>query len=277
MTSVRVGPHRVGGDGGLVVIAGPCMLESEARVLTVARGLLDASRASGLPVIFKGSFDKANRTSADSPRGPGLARGLEMLALVQTETGLPVTTDLHEPGQAEAVAEVVDLIQIPAFLCRQTDLLVAAGGTGRPVNLKKGPFLAPTAVAPAVDKLAGAGAPGVMVTERGTTFGHGDMVVDFRGLAWMRELGIPVVFDATHSVQRPATTSGTSGGERRLAPGLARAAVAMGVDAVFCEIHDEPEVALSDAATQLPLAWAGPLFAQLAALHRAWPVDARFG
>ncbi|MEN0063171.1 MAG: 3-deoxy-8-phosphooctulonate synthase [Myxococcota bacterium] len=275
-TPVAVGPLTVG-DGSLVIVAGPCMLESSERVLRVARGLAEASQATGLPVIFKGSFDKANRTSGTSPRGPGLDAGLAMLAAVRAETGLPVTTDIHAPDQATPAAEVVDLIQIPAFLCRQTDLLLAAGRTGRPVNLKKGPFLAPTAVAPAVAKLRDAGASGVMVTERGTTFGHGDLVVDFRGLAWMRELGVPVVFDATHSVQRPAVQAGTSGGERMLAPGLARAAVAMGVDAVFCEVHDAPDTALSDAATQLPLTWAEPLMAQLGALHRAWPADPRFG
>lgn len=275
MTPIAVGPHRIG-DGGLVVIAGPCMLESEDLALQTARGLAEAGRAAGLPVIFKGSFDKANRTSGGSPRGPGLARGLQVLARVREETGLPVTTDVHEPAQAEPVAEVVDLLQIPAFLSRQTDLLVAAGATGRPVNLKKGPFLAPEAVAPAVDKLRAAGAGGVVVTERGTTFGHGDLVVDFRGLAWMRALGVPVVFDATHGVQRPPTTAETSGGDRALAPAMARAAVAMGVDAVFCEVHPHPAAALSDAATQLPLAWAGAVFAQLAALHRAWPTDPRF-
>jgi len=272
---VEVGAHRIGG-GELVVIAGPCTLESEERVLRIARGLVAAGEAAGVPVVFKGSFDKANRTDGGSPRGPGLHRGLALLAEVRRETGLAVTTDVHEPGQAGPVAEVVDLLQIPAFLCRQTDLLRAAGATGRPVNLKKGPFLAPTAVGPAVAKLRDAGAAGVLVTERGTTFGHGDLVVDFRGLAWMRELGVPVVFDATHSVQRPATGAGTSGGERRLAPPLARAAVAMGVDAVFCEIHDDPDRALSDAATQLPLAWAEALFRQLVAVHRSWPTDPRF-
>lgn len=276
MTPVSVGPVRFGG-GSLAVIAGPCMLETEELALEVARALVGVSRSTGLSVVFKGSFDKANRTSGTSPRGPGLSRGLAILAAVREETGLPVTTDLHEPGQAESVAEVVDLLQIPAFLCRQTDLLVAAGGTGRPVNLKKGPFLAPTAVAPAADKLREAGADGVMVTERGTTFGHGDLVVDFRGLRWMSELGLPVVFDATHAVQRPATVAGASGGDRRLAPGLARAAVALGVDAVFCEVHPNPPAALSDAATQLPLAWAPSLFAQLAALHGSWPRDPRFG
>ncbi len=276
MSPVTVGSLRLG-DGSLAAIAGPCMLESSDVALNVAHGLAEASRRTGLPLIFKGSFDKANRTSREAPRGPGLDAGLEILAKVKAETGLPVTTDVHEPGQAAVVAELVDLLQIPAFLCRQTDLLVAAGMTGRPVNLKKGPFLAPTAVAPAVTKLREAGAAGVLVTERGTTFGHGDLVVDFRGLPRMRELGVPVVFDATHAVQRPATTDGPSGGERELAPGLARAAVAMGVDAVFCEIHPDPQRALSDAATQLPLAWAEPLFAQLVALHRAWPEDARFG
>ncbi|MEO0602534.1 MAG: 3-deoxy-8-phosphooctulonate synthase [Myxococcota bacterium] len=276
MTPVAVGPHRIG-DGSLVIIAGPCSLESEALAFEVARGVVAASEATGLAVVFKGSFDKANRTSGSSPRGPGLARGLAILARVREETGLPVTTDIHEPEQAPAVAEVVDLLQIPAFLCRQTDLLVAVGATGRPVNLKKGPFLAPTAVAPAVEKLRDAGAAGVLVTERGTTFGHGDLVVDFRGLRWMRDLGVPVVFDATHAVQRPAVVAGSSGGERALAPGLARAAVAMGVDAVFCEVHPDPPRALSDAATQLPLAWAEALFAQLVALHGRWPVDPRFG
>lgn len=275
MNPVDVGAVQIG-TGRLAIIAGPCMLESEDRVLRIAEGLAEAGARTGLPVIFKGSFDKANRTSGQSPRGPGVERGLAMLSRVREATGLPVTTDVHEPSQAARVAEDVDLIQIPAFLCRQTDLLVAAGATGRPVNLKKGPFLAPPAVAPAVAKLREAGAAGVLVTERGTTFGHGDLVVDFRGLVWMRDLDVPVVFDATHSVQRPATRDGVSGGERRLAPALARAAVALGVDAVFCEVHDDPDHALSDAATQLPLAWVDAVFAQLASLARRDDGDPRF-
>ena len=241
------------GDGGLTLIAGPCVLEEPDRVLRIAEGLAQACADEGVGLVFKASFDKANRTSGNSPRGPGLDRGLAMLERVRNAIGAPVTTDVHLPRQAAAVADVVDLLQVPAFLCRQTDLLHACAATGRPVNVKKGQMVDPRTMGHAVAKLRAAGDGGVLLTERGTTFGHGDLVVDYRGLLWMREHEVPVVFDATHSVQRPSAGPGRSGGDRALAPALARAAVAIGVDALFAEVHDEPEAAWSDAATQLPL------------------------
>ncbi len=265
---VRVGGVAVG-DGALVLIAGPCVLEEPERVLRIARGLRDAAGAAGVPLVFKASFDKANRTSVGAFRGPGLEAGLELLARVRAEVGLPVTTDVHEPWQAERVAEVVDLLQVPAFLCRQTDLLVACGRTGRPVNVKRGQFADPRSMGHAVDKVRSAGDGGVLLTERGTSFGHGDLVVDPRALVWLREHGVPVVFDATHSAQRPSALGDRSGGDRELVPALARAAVAVGVDAVFLEVHDDPGSARSDAATQWPLDRVPGLLRRLAALHAA--------
>ena len=259
------------GEGGLTLLAGPCVLEEPERVLRIARTLRDEAAAVGLPLVFKASFDKANRTSGASFRGPGLERGLELLAVVRAELGVPVTTDVHEPWQAERAAEVVDLLQVPAFLCRQTDLLLACGATGRPVNVKKGPFVDPRDLGHAVDKVRSAGDGGVMLTERGTSFGYGDLVVDPRALVWLRSLGVPVVFDATHAAQRPSALGDRSGGDRELVPALARSAVAVGVDAVFLEVHDDPERARSDAATQWPAHRLGPLLRSLVALHAAVP------
>ncbi|MEN9786488.1 MAG: hypothetical protein RLZZ299_1752, partial [Pseudomonadota bacterium] len=226
----------------------------------------------GVPWIFKASFDKANRSAAASYRGPGLQAGLAELSALRAALGVPVTTDVHLPEQADAAAQVVDLLQVPAFLCRQTDLLAACGATGRPVNVKKGQFVAPEGMAGVLGKLP----PGrVILTERGTTFGYGDLVVDFRGLSRMRALGVPVCFDATHSVQRPgggaAAPDGgpTTGGDRDMAPVLARAAVAVGVDLVFAEVHDDPREALSDAANALPLAGLRGFLEPLVALHAA--------
>ena len=264
MRTVDVGGIRIGG-GGFALIAGPCVLEEPDRMHRVAAGLVAACRAAGVPLVFKASFDKANRTAADAYRGPGLDAGLRLLAELSATHGVPVTTDIHEPWQAAPVAAVAHLLQIPAFLCRQTDLLLAAAATGRPVNVKKGPFLAPAAVGPLVDKLAGA--PGVLLTERGTSFGHGDLVVDFRGLAVMRQRA-PVVFDCTHSAQRPASLGDRTGGDRGLARPLARAAVAVGVDAVFAEVHDDPDRARSDAATQLALADVPALLADIVAIRQ---------
>ena len=252
VAAVAVGPIQIGGPS-LALIAGPCAIEDRDTVLAAARGLAAICDRAGVPLVFKASFDKANRTSGRSPRGVGLNAGLEILAEVRREIGAPITTDLHDPAQAEPVAEVADLLQIPAFLCRQTDLLVAAGRTGRPVNIKKGPFLAPDAVSHALDKALGAGAAGVMVTERGTTFGHGDLVVDFRSLLWMRRHGAPVVFDATHASQRPILGGDRTGGDRGVGVALGRAAVAVGVDALFAEVHPDPARAQSDADVQLPL------------------------
>jgi len=265
---VTVGSVSVGG-GRLVIIAGPCVLEAPDRVFRIARGLRAACEQEGVPLIFKASFDKANRTSGAAPRGPGIAQGLELLSEVRRSLGVPVTTDVHEPAQAERLAPHVDLLQVPAFLCRQTDLLRACGATGRPVNIKRGPFADPRSLGHAVDKVRAAGDGGVLLTERGTSFGHGDLVVDFRGLVWLRAHGVPVVFDATHSVQRPSAAGDRSGGDADLAPALARAAVAVGVDAVFVEVHDQPEVALSDAATQLPLSRFPALLQRLVAVREA--------
>jgi 2-dehydro-3-deoxyphosphooctonate aldolase (KDO 8-P synthase) len=216
--------------------------------------------------VFKASFDKANRTHVDAFRGPGLDEGLEILAEVRSEVGVPVTTDIHEPWQADRVAGVVDLIQIPAFLCRQTDLIRAAAETNKPINLKKGQFMSPEAMGHAVVKASGGA--GVMVTERGTFFGYGDLVVDMRAIRIMGDLGVPVIFDATHSVQRPASGADRTGGSRQDVPGLSCAAVAAGVDAIFAEVHDEPKRALSDAATQLPLRDLPSLLARWAAISK---------
>ena len=262
METVQVGDIRIGGDGP-VWIAGPCVLEQPEAMLALATALKAVATRREIPLIFKASFDKANRTSVRSERGPGLTEGLALLAQIRREVGVPVTTDIHLPDQAEAVAEVVDLLQIPAFLCRQTDLLVAAGRTGRPVNLKKGQFMAPGAMANAVDKCRSSGSGGVCVTERGTTFGHGDLVVDFRGITVLHDLGIPVVYDATHSVQRPGGLGERSGGDRRFVCALARAAMAAGADALFAEVHPNPPEAWSDAATPWPLSQVDALLASL--------------
>jgi 2-dehydro-3-deoxyphosphooctonate aldolase (KDO 8-P synthase) len=242
-----------GAGAPLLLIAGPDVVESEGHALEMALALRAIAAARGMPLVYKSSFDKANRTSASSFRGPGLEQGLQILARVKAETGLPVTTDVHETAQVEAVAKVADLIQVPAFLCRQTDLLVAAGRSGRAVNVKKGQFLAPQDARFIVDKVKSTGNENVMLTERGTTFGYNNLVVDFRSLARMRDLGVPVCFDATHSVQLPGGLGGSSGGERRFITALARAAVAVGVDALFFEVHDDPANAPCDGPNQIPL------------------------
>jgi 2-dehydro-3-deoxyphosphooctonate aldolase (KDO 8-P synthase) len=253
---VSVGEVVVGDGRPLALIGGPCVIEDEAMTHRIATRLHAICAAAGVPLIFKASFDKANRTSASSFRGPGLREGLRILADVRRDVGIPVTTDVHEVWQAEEVGAVVDLVQVPAFLCRQTDLLVACGATGKPVNVKKGQFVAPRDMAHAVEKVGGP----VILTERGTTFGYGDLVVDFRGIAQMRALGVPVCFDATHSAQKPG--GGVTGGGREHVPALARAAVAVGVDLVFAEIHEDPANAKSDAATQLPIDEVAGLIAQ---------------
>lgn len=243
----------VGGDAPLALIAGPCVIEEPQRVFAIAAALCGICAELGLPLVFKASFDKANRTSLDAYRGPGLEAGLSVLAEVRRTFGVPITTDVHAVEQVARVAEVVDLLQVPAFLCRQTDLLVACGASGRPVNIKKGQFLAPGQVQPMVDKVLRKGAPGVVVTERGTTFGHGDLVVDMRGLARMRRMGVPVCFDATHSVQRPGGGGDHTTGDREMVPPLARAAAGAGIDALFLEVHDRPEEARSDGPNMVPL------------------------
>lgn len=251
-----------GPDSPLALIAGPCVIESEEHVHFLAR---EIGRIAG-PFVFKASFDKANRSSLSSYRGPGLKEGLRILAGVKAE-GYPILTDLHEPGQAGPVAEVADILQIPAFLCRQTDLLVEAGRTGRIVNIKKGQFVAPEDMRLAIDKVSSTGNPNVMLTERGTAFGYHNLVVDMRGLAIMRDLGCPIVFDATHSVQLPGGAGTASGGDARFIAPLARAAVAVGVDALFVEVHEAPERALSDGPNALRLDRLAGLLEVLRRLH----------
>ncbi len=245
---VTVGTVSVGRGRPLVLIGGPCVMEPNDLTLTIARRLVEIVAPLGVPLIFKASFDKANRTSKSSYRGIGLDEGLKVFERVKAETGLPVTTDVHETHQAAPIATVVDLLQIPAFLARQTDLLEAAAATGRPLNVKKGQFMAPWDMTNVVAKVIGQGGAGVLLTERGTTFGYGRLVNDFRAIPQMQATGAPVVFDATHSVQLPSAGAGgtVTGGEREMIPYLARAAVAAGCDALFLEVHPRPEEALSD-------------------------------
>ena len=243
----------VGPDRPLLVIAGPCAIEEQEICLEVAGTMKDVCGRLELPYVFKASFDKANRTSVSSFRGPGMEEGLEVLQAVKDRLDVPVLTDIHLPSQAAPVAEVVDVIQIPAFLCRQTDLLLAAAETGRPVHVKKGQFLAPEDMEHVAKKIESRDNRSILLCERGTSFGYNNLVVDFRGHAIMRGLGYPLIFDATHSTQRPGGLGGRSGGDREMAPLLARAAVAAGADGVFIETHPRPEEALSDAATMLPL------------------------
>jgi 2-dehydro-3-deoxyphosphooctonate aldolase (KDO 8-P synthase) len=256
----------VGEGRPLLVIAGPCVIENRRLCVDVAGTLAEACATLGLPYVFKASFDKANRTSIESFRGPGLEEGLQVLRGVRDEMGVPVLTDIHEPGQAARVAEVADVLQVPAFLCRQTDLLVAAARTGRPVNVKKGQFMAPGDMAASAGKIEASGCDRILLTERGTTFGYHNLVVDMRGISEMHETGHPVVFDVTHSVQRPAAEGTCSGGDRELAPTLARAAVAAGADGVFIETHPRPEDALCDAATMLRTDAVPALLEQLKAI-----------
>ncbi|MFW6200740.1 MAG: 3-deoxy-8-phosphooctulonate synthase [Gemmatimonadota bacterium] len=256
----------------LFLFSGPCVLEDDELNLTVARRLKEISVRLGLPTVFKASFDKANRSKIDSPRGPGLDEGLERLARVKEETGLPLITDIHEPGQAARVAEVVDVLQIPAFLCRQTDLVVAAGETGKAVNVKKGQWMAPEEMEAVVGKLRAAGTPAedVVVTERGTFFGYGNLVVDMRSILRMRQAtGAAVVFDGTHSVQRPGRAEGSSGGDPEFIPSLVRAAVAAGCDGLFLEVHPDPRTAPSDSTNMLPLDRIEGLLEQVMAIRRA--------
>lgn len=244
--TVAVGPAHIGGGGPFAFIGGTCTIESRDSALRHAESIREITDDLQIPFVYKSSFDKANRTSISSPRGPGLEEGLAILAAVKREVGVPVVTDVHDAAQATAAAEVVDLLQIPAFLCRQTDLLLAAAATGKPVNVKKGQFLAPWDVPPILDKLTSTGNQQILITERGTTFGYNNLVADMRGLAYMAELGYPVVFDAGHSAQLPGGQGGSSGGQRQYIAPLARAAIAVGVDAIFLETHEDPEHAVSD-------------------------------
>jgi len=263
------GRYEVGSGHPLLFIAGPCVLESEELALSVAGFLKEVEGKLGIRVVFKGSFDKANRSSVSSWRGPGIAEGLQILAKVKERYGFPITTDIHEPRQAAEAAVVADIIQIPAFLCRQTDLLLATAETGLPVNIKKGQFMAPWDMRSAVGKVTSAGNRSVFVTERGTTFGYNNLVVDYRGMAFIRESLCPVIFDATHSVQLPGGAGATSSGERKYVGHLARAAVAAGVDGVFLEIHPDPARALSDGPNSLPFTEVEPLLKTLLSLRAA--------
>ncbi|MGE4506382.1 MAG: 3-deoxy-8-phosphooctulonate synthase [Desulfovibrionaceae bacterium] len=251
---------------GFFVIAGPCVLESEDLAVAVATELAAVSSRLGVPLVFKSSFDKANRTSIASYRGPGMERGLSWLARAKVESGLPVVTDIHLPEQAAPVAEVADVLQIPAFLCRQTDLLVAAARTGRIVNIKKGQFLAPWDMKNAVGKVREAGGERIWLTERGASFGYNNLVVDMRSIPEMAAFGVPVVMDATHSVQLPGGKGECSGGQRQYVPVLARAAVAAGARGVFLEVHPDPDKALCDGPNSWPLDQVEPLLAQLQAI-----------
>ena len=266
INAVQVADCRIGA-GELVMIAGPCVIESAAATLEIARALQDMARELALPLIFKASYDKANRTSLSSYRGPGLQAGLEILARIKEEVGLPVLSDVHQVSEVKPAAKVLDVLQIPAFLCRQTDLVVAAAKTGKVVNIKKGQFLAPWDMASAVDKVRSAGNDQILLTERGSTFGYNNLVVDFRGLPLMRGLGCPVVLDVTHSVQLPGGQGSCSGGQREFIPLLARAGVAAGVDALFMEVHPDPDAAKCDGPNSLPLREVLPLWRELKALH----------
>jgi 2-dehydro-3-deoxyphosphooctonate aldolase (KDO 8-P synthase) len=250
---VRIGPLSIGGGSPLAFILGPCVIESASHALDTAAAIRDIAARCGAPVIFKASYDKANRTSIGSFRGPGLEEGLRILADVRAKTGLPLLTDIHEPAHAAVAAAVVDVLQIPAFLSRQTDLLVAAARTGKAVNVKKGQFLAPKDMKHVIAKITGAGNASVLVTERGVSFGYHDLVVDMRALPMLRELGYPVVFDVTHSLQLPGAGNGVTAGLAQYIEPLASAGVAAGVDAIFMEVHADPSKARSDAANALRL------------------------
>ncbi len=243
---VAVGGIRIGGGQPLVLIGGPCAIENEEHALMTAERLAAIAATRRVPFIYKSSYDKANRSSVQSYRGPGLTEGLRILKTVREAVGVPVLSDVHQISEIGPAAEVLDVLQIPAFLCRQTDLLLAAGRAGKPVNVKKGQFVAPRDMGNVVEKILSTGNPEVLLTERGTSFGYNNLVVDFRALADMREIGYPVVFDATHSVQLPGAAGNRSGGERKYVPALARAAVAFGIDALFMEMHEDPDRTLPD-------------------------------
>lgn len=250
---VKVGDISIGGNGPLAVIAGPCVIESQESALRHAAALKEKADRAGVSYIFKSSYDKANRSSISSFRGPGLEKGLEILAQVKSKIGVPILTDVHEINQVAAVAEVADVLQIPAFLCRQTDFVLAVSRSGKVVNVKKGQFLAPWDMHNVLEKIRAAGNEQILLTERGASFGYNNLVSDMRSLVVMRELGYPVVFDATHSLQLPGGLGNASGGERKYIPALARAGVATGLDALFMEVHEDPDHAMSDGPNSLKL------------------------
>ncbi len=265
---MQIGGIPIGDGAPLALISGLNVLERKAGAIECARITQEIARHHNIPLVFKASFDKANRSKADAFRGPGLDEGLRILAAVKHETGLPVITDIHEPGHAKIAAEVVDCLQVPAFLCRQTDLIAACAATGRPVNLKKAQFIAPQDIAQAVDKLKSFGAQDVLVTDRGTTFGYNNLIADMRGLVQIREF-CPVCFDATHAVQYPGVDDGASGGDRTLVSTLARAAVATGIDALFVEAHPNPDQAPCDGPSQLDFDALDALLSEVCAIDRA--------
>jgi len=244
---------KIGGKNPLVVIAGPCVIESEEKTLALAEQLKSITQQLDIPFIFKSSYDKANRTSLNSYRGPGLRKGLEILAKVKTQVKVPIISDVHQLKEIDEAKEVLDIIQIPAFLCRQTDLLVKAGNTGKPVNIKKGQFLSPYEIAPLTQKITACHNENILITERGTTFGYNNLVVDMRSLVIMRQYGFPIIFDATHSVQLPGGKGTASGGQSEFIPYLAMAATAVGIDGIYIEVHDKPEEALCDGPNSLKI------------------------
>lgn len=266
MNVVHIGDIKIGG-GNLVLIAGPCVLEGYSRSLKIGRCAKEIAERLGIPYVFKASFDKANRSSIKSFRGFGLEEGLKILATIKDELDVPILTDIHESYQAEVVAEVADILQIPAFLCRQTDLLVAAAKTGKVVNVKKGQFLSPNEMKNVVIKLEESGTKKILLTDRGTSFGYNNLVVDFRGLPIMRSFGYPVIFDGTHSVQLPGGSGTSSSGQREFVEYLTRAAAAVGIDGLFLEVHDNPSEALSDGANMIPLDKLESLLKNILAVH----------
>lgn len=267
MQPIQIGDMTLTEGGPFFLISGPCVVEEEALTLEIAGFLKETQDMLDIPVIFKTSYDKANRTSLDSYRGPGMERGLEVLQKVKEETGLPVLSDVHETTEVDRAASVLDILQIPAFLCRQTDLLVAAARTGLPVNIKKGQFVSPWSMENALNKVTSVGNRRIFLTERGTSFGYNNLVVDIRSIAIMKNFGFPVVFDATHSVQLPGSTGTSSGGQREFVEHLARAAVAAGANGLFLEIHPQPDRALCDGPNSLPLEQVRPLLALLKEIH----------
>ena len=268
MHIINVGPYKVGPGQPMLLLAGPCVLEGYEHSLAIGQEVKRICGKLGMPYVFKASFDKANRSSFDSFRGPGLEEGLKQLAAIKKELGVPIVSDIHETNQVGKAAEVLDVLQIPAFLCRQTDLVYAAGKTGKCVNVKKGQFLAPWDMKNVISKLEAAGNKNILLTERGSSFGYNTLVTDMRGLAIMRELGYPVVMDATHSVQIPGGKGTSSGGQSQYVPHMARAAAAVGIDALFLEVHDDPSKALSDGPNMVRLDQLEALLADVLAIDK---------
>lgn len=267
LQKTKIGSIEVGGDNPFLIIAGPCVIESWDITFNTAKFLKDLAGKLGFSLVFKSSFDKANRTSINSFRGPGLTEGLAMLAEIKAKLGVAILSDIHDETQCEPAGKVLDVLQIPAFLCRQTDLIVAAARTGKAVNIKKGQFVSPQEMANSVAKVTETGNPNILLTERGTSFGYNNLVVDFRSLPIMKSFGVPVIFDATHSVQLPGGAGSVSSGQRQYVPTLAKAAVVAGCDGVFMEVHPNPDLAKSDGPNQVPVAFVSELISQLLKLN----------